>query len=333
MSSTNGEPVDSRELSHTAVNCYLSAILCVADCIATMCPPIGVPYQHRWRRLPQRLGFDLSPSNLEATEQMFESEIHKFAELAGPYFKQGLPLIRTIGSVGALTAEAVVEVAASVSQLLNSLAESTDNAADLEAPPEMREMLESHAEALRRSSRQIQNQLLPPLQHLGTVIRDCVKLATQTENAAVLDVYTNFVNMRGFRLELDRRIEEKKKCVVTLFSCIADSTSQQDWSQDDFGKIAAEVATQLSTQFRPADCLGRVGALRFGIISDNEIKRMQTRCEQIARGLSGAYPFRSGSVSLSAEVRSAEVVDTDSLANVLTDLEDATPAELSSCVS
>jgi GGDEF domain-containing protein len=332
MSKTDSEPVDNRELSQTAVNCYLSAILSVADCIATMCPPIGVPYQHRWRRLPQRLGFDLSPSNLEATEQMFESEIHKFAELAGPYFKQGLPLIRTIGSVGALTAEAVVEVAASVSMLLNSLAESADNAADLEAPPEMREMLESHAEALRRSSRQIQSQLLPPLQHLGAVIRDCAKLATQTENAAVLDVYTNFVNRRGFRLELDRRIEEKKKCCVTLFSCITDSTSQ-DWSQDDFGKISAEVAAQLSNQFRPADCLGRIGALRFGIISDNETKRMQNRCEKIARGLSGAYPLGSGSVSLSVEVRTIEVVDTDSLASVLAYMEDASPAELSLCLS
>jgi GGDEF domain-containing protein len=333
MSKTNAEPVDSRELSQTAVNCYLSALLCVADCIATMCPPIGVPYQHRWRRLPQRLGFDLSPASLEATEQMFESEIHKFAELAGPYFKQGLPLIRTVGSVGALAAEAVVEVTTAVATLLNSLAESTDNAADLEAPPEMREMLESHAEALRRSARQIQSQVLPPLQHLGAVTRDCAKLATQTENSAVLDVYTNFVNMRGFRLELDRRIEEKKKCCVTLFNCIADSTSQHDWSQDDFGKIAAEVAAQLSNQFRPADCLGRIGALRFGVISDNDTKRMRGRCEKIASGLSGAYPVGSGSVGLSAEVRTTEVVDSGSLAVVLSYLDESSPAELSSCLS
>src|SRR5260370_21064867 len=129
MSRTKGDPVDSLELSQSAVHCYLSAVLCAADCIAAMCPTIGVPYQQRWRRLPQRMGFDLSPAGLEASERMFESEMHRFVELAGPYFNQGLPLIQAIGSSGGGAADAVLEETASVAVLLKTLPDSPETAA------------------------------------------------------------------------------------------------------------------------------------------------------------------------------------------------------------
>ncbi len=328
MSRTKGDPVDSLELSQSAVHCYLSAVLCAADCIAALCPTIGVPYQQRWRRLPQRMGFDLSPASLNASELMFESEMHKFVELAGPYFNRGLPLIQAIGSSGGGAADAVLEETASVAVLLNTLAESTETAADLEAPPEMREMLESHAEALRRCSRLLQSRLLPPLQQLKAVIRDCEELAAQTENTSVLDVETSFVNTRGFRYEIHNRIEEKRPFCVALFDCIADSGPLHDLSPDDLGKVAAEVAARLSIQFRPADCLGRIGPLTFGVIFESDKKRIEGRCEQMAHALGGTYQAGSGSISLSAQLRIVEVVDAESLAAIFTSLDDAKTAQL-----
>src|SRR5260370_2594095 len=233
-----------------------------------------------------------------------------------------------MGSRGGGAADAVLEETASVAVLLNTLAESTETAADLEAPPEMREMLESHAEALRRCSRLLQSRLLPPLQQLKAVIRDCEELAAQTENTSVLDVETSFVNTRGFRYEIHNRIEEKRPFCVALFDCIADSGPLHDLSPDDLGKVAAEVAARLSIQFRPADCLVRIGPLTFGVIFESDKKRIEGRCEQMAHALRAPSQARSQPISQSAQLRIVEVVDAESLAAIFTSLDDAKTAQL-----
>ena len=313
-------PKSSREcteLIETAVRCYLSTILSAADCIAEMCPEVGVPYQQRWRRLPQRLGFDISPEALEASGHIFESDLENFAKLAGRYFSKGLPLIRAIHDEGSGALASVVEAASSHSRVLETMAESVETAADLDGPPELRELLEMQAEGLRRCAHQVQDRLLPPLEQLAKLMRQCSELVEQSEANATLDRETGFVNASGFRFELDNYFRDRQHCCVLVIDCKTASSNGERCTDRDFTNIAGELAMRIGEQFRPVDPLGRLAAHRFAVLFDGEAEYARSRIEQIARSIGGRYIGPSGPVYVTAEIRLIEAASPDVVADQL----------------
>lgn len=307
-------PKSSREradLLETAVRCYLSTILSAADCIAEMCPDVGVPYQQRWRRLPQRLGFDISPEALEASGHMFESDLENFAKLAGRYFSKGLPLIKAIHDDGSRALAAVVDAASSHSKVLETMAESVETAADLDGPPELRDLLEMQAEGLRRYAHQVKSRLLPPLEQLAKLMRQCREVVEQSEADATLDRETGFVNASGFRFELDSYFRDRQHCCVLVIDCETTSSHGEPCSDRDFTNIAAELAMRIGEQFRPVDPVGRIAPRRFAVIFDGEAEYARGRIEQIARSVGGKYIAPSGPVFVAIAMRVIEAVSPD----------------------
>src|ERR1700736_6841124 len=97
------------EIQHAAVHCYLSNILAIADCMVALCPEVVIAFSNRWRRLPQRIAFDLSAKALEVSRRTFEMDIHTFGELVGQYYSKGVPLMEMIASNGMQVADTILE--------------------------------------------------------------------------------------------------------------------------------------------------------------------------------------------------------------------------------
>jgi GGDEF domain-containing protein len=313
----NEAPLDqqrSNDPNETAVHCYLSTILATADCIARLCPDVGVPYQNRWRRLPQRIGFDPSLRSLETSGRMFQSDLERFADLAGRYFSDGFNLVYSIGVDSAQPFEKAIQETASHANLLDALAESLDETADLDASTELGGALVLQSEGLRRSARQMRNGLLPSLDTLSGIVRECRRIVKQTQQDAILDVSTGFVNNRGFRYELKARYDESQHSLVLLIDFTATLAGGQECSDEDFLTIATEVAARLGDQFRPWDCLGRVAPRRFAVIFEGDYSIAKDRSGQISRSITGTY---SGGISVCATVDAMEASDADSLLTVL----------------
>ena len=85
---------------HTSVNCYLSVLLSMAECLGKSCPEIGGLYHHRLSRLRTRLAFDSSPAALEESCVAVQAELREYAAKASAYVAQhGVELRNAIGSL------------------------------------------------------------------------------------------------------------------------------------------------------------------------------------------------------------------------------------------
>ncbi|HLJ47288.1 MAG TPA: GGDEF domain-containing protein [Bryobacteraceae bacterium] len=310
----NETPLNPDARDQTAVHCYLSTILATAECLVRLCPDLGIPYQNRWRRLPQRIGFDPSSQSIERSEHMFRSDLERFSEWAGKYFNDGVNVVRNIGTEGGQSFERAIEETESHAALLDTLANSLEEAADLDAPMEVRDALGLQSEGLRKAARQMRNRLLPSLLGLADLVRECRRVVKQTEQDAILDATTGFLNGRGFRYELKSRYEASKHCCVLLIECAATFANGQPCTDSDYRIIAADLAERIGDQFRPWDCAGRIGPSRFGVIFEADFSVAKDRVNQIARSITGTY---SGGISVRATIEVMEASDTDALLTIL----------------
>ena len=67
---------------HTAVNCYLSTLSAMANCIGAACPEVGGLYRHRLSRLRSRLAFDSSPDAMVESTAAVDAELTDGGEVA-----------------------------------------------------------------------------------------------------------------------------------------------------------------------------------------------------------------------------------------------------------
>jgi GGDEF domain-containing protein len=307
------KPADGGELQHAAVHCYLSTILAIADCMAELCPDVGIAFKNRWRRLPQRIAFDLSLKALEVSRQTFEIDIRTFGEVAGKYYNQGVPLIETIASSGMQVADAVLERTARHIVLLETLAESIETAADLDAAPEVRETLEHQSSGIRTCARQAQEELLPLVSRFRSLVKECEQIASITKSVIAVDRETGFLNANGFRLEHGLRMREGRPSCLLFVDCTARLHTGEACSDTHFSQIAEAISMRITQQFRPNDSIGRLAPNRFAIIFDGEIEQARGRLDQIKRSISGKYSSPSGKIILEAELGLFESKDAQAI--------------------
>src|SRR5215471_11977267 len=89
---------DTEQLNalHSAVTCYLSTLLAVANCVKEACPEVGALYCHRLSRLRSRLAFDANPAAIEESSAVVEHELKEYAAQVAAYIDlHGVELRRT----------------------------------------------------------------------------------------------------------------------------------------------------------------------------------------------------------------------------------------------
>jgi len=281
--------------------------------MAELCPDVGIAFKNRWRRLPQRIAFDLSLDALEISRKTFERDIQTFGEFAGRYYNQGVPLIETIATNGMQVADAVLERTARHIVLLETLAESIDTAADLDAPREIRETLEHQSSGIRNCARQAEEELLPLVSRFRSLVKECEQIASLAKKANVVDQETGFLNTNGFKQEYELRRREATPSCLLLIECSARLLAGGECSDTQFSEIAEAISMRITQQFRPNDSIGRLAPNRFAIIFDGEIEQARGRLDQMKRTISGKYSSRSGKIILQAEIQLFESQDVQAI--------------------
>ncbi len=294
------------ELQHVAVRSFLSTVVAISECLAEICPEVGVAFRNRWRRLPQRLAFDLSAKELEFSRQAFEKDIHTFGRFTQQYLNDGLPLLAGIASTGSNVLETVLETAASYTVLLETLADSMEATADLDCPPQMRTAMEHQAAGLRTCARQAQSELIPLMTRVRDLVRDCEAVLEKTKGSVVVDSETGFLNAGGFLEHLEADLDEGlRKCCLVFIDCPAFTQAGEPCSDADFSLIAASLAARISEQFRPTDSIGR-HERKFAVIFAGKIGQAVGRQDQIKRSISGNFAAGPVKIVIKAEMRIEE---------------------------
>ncbi len=294
------------ELQHVAVRSFLSTVVAISECLAEICPEVGLAFRNRWRRLPQRLAFDLSAKELEISRQAFEKDIQIFGRFTQQYLNDGLPLIASVAATGSSVLETVLERTASYTVLLETLADSMESSADLECPAELRQSLEHQAAGLRTCARQAETELLPLVTRVRDLVRDCEKILAKTQEAVVVDTETGFLNAAGYLEHLGAELGEgQRRCCVLLIECNVLTATGEPCSDVEFATIASPLSARIAEQFRPTDSIGRHGR-KFAVLFAGKLAQAQGRLDQIKRSISGSYASSLRKVAVKAEIQVSE---------------------------
>ena len=290
------------DLSRVAVNCYLSTVLAVADCMAAVCPDIGTSYQKRLSRLPTRLGFDLTPVALEKSRASFEADIQHFSQTASEYVRNGPSALENVVTSGAAVVDAIAERVGSLVNILESLADRIELAVDLEGPAQIREVLGHQPAGLRMCAQQIEQALLPSVGQLQTHMRESQQNLQRVKESVTVDQATGFVNRNGFEQQLDFRLKKRQAFCIVVLECAPGARPAENLNDEQLGEAVAQIAVRLASEFRPYDIVCRLDSKRFAVIFCGNVADARARVATVVRNLSGKYMVSDGDATRKARV-------------------------------
>src|SRR5690242_7618772 len=282
--------VEDATTSQAAVNCYLSTVVTVAECLVTICPELGTSYRDRLMRVPRRLGFDATPEALDESRTALRTDLHEFADIAGEYLHEIPSKAIEIAALVLQTSEVLSARADTFNQMIETLVEQMETAAELDDPQQFRRMIGQQAGGLRASSVHTRDEVSALLRNVSQQAREFQRKLQNPESLMTTDEATGLLNRRGMLRQLRNYCESDQQFCVLLFKI----DTLAGMAPEEMEPMAKKVATRLVDQIRPADIASRWAANRFLVIFQCNPLDAESRLRQIAAGMSDSYLIRVG---------------------------------------
>jgi diguanylate cyclase len=267
------------------LECYLAAVLDIAETIEAISPEIGASCREPLMQLRSRLRANATPEALEESRDALRKILQGFGQKARLYnqtlardLNQTLDMVtRTEGT----RAGRNVQYAERLIDLVDQL-ETAVRASDLRQLAARTSELRSFAESIELDSRD-------NIARLRQKMTEIQRRLHEVELLATLDPLTGVANRRELERELAARIEAQQEFCILLFDL--DSFKEVN---DRFGHLCGDevlnqVAARLSSQVRARDFVCRWGGDEFVAILACELATAEARSRQIAERLTGPY--------------------------------------------
>jgi GGDEF domain-containing protein len=268
---------------HTAVDCYLTTLLAMANCVGDACPEIGGLYRHRLTRLRSRLAFDSSPDAMEESTHAIAAALSEYASKTSAFVeKHGVELRAAIG-----TLEEIVRSLAQRQDFygarLRQFAAQVEMTPYPSDPQHLQEMVALQVASLLTCVESMSHEA----HSLVTRMRNELAAVEQRlKESEVTDSLTGLMNRR----EMERQIESRKLAgdVPVLL--------QFQLSGEINHEVAKQVAGRLGSQFRHKDFVSRWSDTEFLVMFQGPVEIAKTRAEQIVPWLAGRYILDNGDI-------------------------------------
>jgi GGDEF domain-containing protein len=279
---------------HTAVNCYLSALLAIANCVNDACPEVGAPYRHRLSRMSSRLAFDSTPEALEDSCRRVEAELREYAARTSGYVAQhSIELRATIG--------ALAEVARFLGQRqdfycarLRQFATQMETTLYPTESEHLQEVIALQAAGLLSCVESMNHET----QSLVTRMHGRLEAVDyRLKEVEVTDPLTGVMNRR----EMERQLEARRNAGTPPVLLHFQLTGEID------GQVLRQAAARLNSQFRHNDLVCRWSDTEFLVLFEGPLEIAQSRAVQIVPWIAGRYVLDDGlTVEIGADVSLAE---------------------------
>jgi GGDEF domain-containing protein len=284
---------DSEQLSalHSAVTCYLSTLLAVANCLKEACPEVGEPYRHRLSRLRSRLAFDANPDAIEEGRAVVESELKEYAARVATYIDlHGVEVRRASAAL-----EQVVQSLAQRQEFygarLRHFAAQMENTSYPAEPEHLGEVVALQVAGLLSLVESMGHETHSLVQRMHDELADIERRLAEAE---VTDRVTGLMKRREMERQIKSRQESGAAVTLLLFELSGEINDE----------IARQAGARLSTQFRYRDLVCRWTDSEFMVLFHGTPQRAQSRAEQVVPWLDGTYRLEGGdSVEISAGAR------------------------------
>jgi diguanylate cyclase len=300
---TAAEQASEREaLLLAALDCYLSVIQQIADCLADLGPDIAAPHQEQLLRLRQRLAFQPTVSTLEEARETLGQELTAFSQRARDYRESKAEDLQQLLLVLAQAGDALSLRRDGYSDQLRHLSREVENSNNPEDPERGRQRLLAQLEALRGFVESVYQENNNSLLRMQERMEEFRKRLNAAETMATLDPLTGLANRRELDRQLSTRMAAEKQFCLLLFD-VDDFKAINDTHGHLCGdEILRQIAGRLASQIRVRDFVCRWGGDEFLVILECSIANARHRCQQIARWLSGPYRIAADGRELTVDI-------------------------------
>ena len=282
-----------------ALDCYLSAILDIAELVTVVFPEFGVKCHEQLNRLRARLTFESNKKTLQESRDTLHQIMQTFAGEARRY-TQALEqeLNQTLGLVSQAEERRSSRNVHNVEHLVDVVdqMERTIETGDLS-------VLQTQASQLRSFVESIELDTRDALAHMRDQIREFQRRLREAELLASRDPLTGIANRREFDRQLAARIEAGREFCVLLFDLDSLKSFNDELGHLYGDEILKQLGSRLSSHIRTRDFVCRWGGDEFAVILDCGLDPGMARSQQIAEWVNRPYQVAVDDRELSVSVR------------------------------
>jgi len=273
-----------------ALECYLSAILEIAETMEAVSPEMAVSFREPLMLLRSRLCADPAPSPraLEESRAALHDILASFCEKAR---RQNQTLARDLKQTLSMVTRTEDSSAGRNVQYVERLVDFVDR---LEAAVRSGDLprLAVEASDLRDFAQSIELDSRDDFARLRQKMIEIQRRLHEAELLATLDPLTGVANRRELDRELAARIEARQEFCVLLFDLNGFKEINDRFGHLYGDEVLKQLAARLSGQVRARDYVCRWGGDEFVAILACDLAIAEFRSQQIAERLNGPYRIR-----------------------------------------
>jgi GGDEF domain-containing protein len=304
----------------TALACYLSAVVAIGNCIAEVCPSVGVMYRDRLLKLPRRLGFDATPQALKQSREAVETDLLEYSRAARGWIDAGSAHAALLLQHLQVTEETLVASADLLQAFLEDLADHISTSAEVDEEAQLRVSFKRYAAGLSAYSRRARLEKLATVEDLRRRRNDIEAWLAEATESMFLDADTGFLN----RAAAERRIQtliEKGKPFCVIIVALKDGGSAR---REDAGRtsVIKGLGDRLASTIRPYDIIFRWSPDLLATIFEASQADIAVRARQISGWLGGGPSETHATVSV------VEYLEDESASKFVTRIESVSHEEV-----
>jgi diguanylate cyclase len=268
-----------------ALECYLSALLDIADMVSVVFPELGVGCLEQLSRLRARLAFEANQKTLDESRDTLHQILEGFS-VSARHYTQALEeeLNQTLALVAENEESRSVRNVNHVGHLVDFVdhMEKAVQAGDLDQLSEQTAELRGFAESIELDTRDAFVQMRDQMREFQQRLREAELLASR-------DALTGVANRREFNRQLAARIEAQREFCVLFFDLDALKCFNDQFGHLYGDEILKQLGARLSSQIRTRDFVCRWGGDEFAVILNCGLDPGVMRSQQIAQWVNRPY--------------------------------------------
>jgi diguanylate cyclase (GGDEF)-like protein len=301
-----GQPAKAESgMPEPLVSEFRAMLLAIGDCAGRAVPDLGVELNRKMTGIQKTLVQPVTTDLLTKTNQQARTELSKWADLALSHHQGIQRELREIVAAIAAAAESVSErdekYAREIGDLtirLGTIAEENDLAV-------VRRSIVESTRALKSCVTRMAEDSKASVLVLTAQVKEYRARLEEAERVSLTDPLTNLANRRAFEKHLETRVSARKPFCLIMID-LDDFKSVND----SFGHLAGDdllkqFASELKSQFTPAEMVGRMGGDEFIVVIAGGIDDALVRVESVRKWTLGEYKISAGDQSVKTVVKAS----------------------------
>jgi GGDEF domain-containing protein len=261
----------------TALACYLSTVVAIGNCMAEVCPSVGVMYRDRLLKLPRRLGFDATPKAMEQSRDAVETDLLEYSRTASAWTRAASNHAAMLLEHLHETEETLIASADLQSAFLDDLAEHMTTTAEVDEGAQLRTSFKRYAAGLSAYGRRARSEKLAAVEDLRRRREEIRAWLEEATASTFIDQETGFLNRAAAEVRIETEIGKGQP-----FCVIVASRTEEGSPHLSSGQIMKELGDRLAATIRPYDVIFRWSRDQLVTIFEATESEIAARVQQIA---------------------------------------------------